>query len=93
MLGIQAMTAEIPEMRSMIEAARRYLLGECTIQELNGHASECSTVARLFGAHPAIKKTADEWVAMIYRRWNEWGDVKQPLSEEAFRAWLQEQLI
>ncbi len=30
---------------------------------------------------------------MIYRRWNEWNDVKEPLSEEEFRKWLKDQLL
>lgn len=87
------MTPEITEMGAMMDAASRYLEGQCSIQELNGYAKQCATGAHFRGLHPAIKDTAEHWVSMIYRRWNEWNDVKNPLSEQEFRAWLQEQLL
>ncbi|RGP55107.1 hypothetical protein ASB58_08480 [Pseudomonas abyssi] len=87
------MTPQIPEVKEMLEAGRRYLAGSCSIQELNGYASQLATVVRFFEAHPKIKETADEWATMIYRRWNEWNDVKEPLSAEDFRTWLKDQLL
>ncbi len=77
----------------MIDAARRYLDGQCSIQELNGYASKCATAAHLFSGHPGIKQTAVEWMTVIYSRWNEFGDAPRPLSEQEFRDWLQSQLL
>jgi hypothetical protein len=87
------MASKIPEVKEMLVAGSRYLAGSCSIQELNGYASQLATVVRFSEAHPKIKETADEWTAMIYRRWNEWNDVKESLSEEEFRKWLKDQLF
>lgn len=87
------MASKIPEVKKMLDAGRLYLAGSCSIQELNGYASQLATVVRFFEAHPKIKETADEWMAMIYRRWNECNDVREPLSEEEFRTWLKDHLL
>lgn len=83
---------ELPEVRALCGAAKDYLAGRCSIHELNGNASQLADAARLFKAHPAVKVMAEEWSGMIDRRWNEWGHVEEPVSEEEFRVWLQTQL-
>ena len=87
------MIVEIAEARAMFEAAHRYLAGQSTIQELNGRASTCAAAAHSFGGHPAIKQIAEDWMAVIDRRWNEFGHVTHPLCEIEFRNWLLGQLL
>ena len=86
------MTSQLKEFRQMLDAGRRYLEGSCTIQELNGHVSECATLAHFLRAHPGFETIAKEWSEMVDRRWNEWGHAERPLSEQKFREWLQEQV-
>ncbi|MFV5313491.1 hypothetical protein VXN68_15040 [Acinetobacter schindleri] len=86
------MNQPIAEVRRLIDAGKRYLAGSCSIQELHGHASQCATFARFMHSHPGIEQVANEWVSVIYRRWNEWGDVAEPLTEQEFRLWLTAQV-
>jgi hypothetical protein len=80
------------EMRRLFQAAVRYLEGQSSVQELNGLASSCIQLARSEGASPKAVQLLEEWRTMINRRWNEWGLEKAPLSESAFREWLNGQL-
>jgi hypothetical protein len=86
------MTTEIVEFRKMLEAGQRYLIGTCTIQEFNGHVSQCANAAKFWGEHTALYQVAIDWAAMVDRRWNEWKHSPKPVSEQEFVAWLQEQL-
>ena len=86
------MTTEIREFRRMIDAAQRYLMGECSIQELNGRVAEVVTASKFWGGHPALVQIANDWSTAVDRRWNEWGHVPGPLSEAQFRSWLVQQL-
>ena len=86
------MATDIREFRQMLEAGRRYLAGTCSIQELNGRVNELSTAARFWRGHPALTEIAGDGSAMVDRRWNEWGHNSNPLSEEEFAAWLEDQL-
>ena len=87
------MSVTIVEFTNLISAARRYLAGTCSIQELYGRAAELATVSRFFGAHPAIGEIAQEWLNTIDRAWNECNHVAVPLSEAEFRSWLERQLL
>tara|TARA_R110002020_G_scaffold21373_80_gene72634 strand:+ start:12822 stop:13103 length:282 start_codon:yes stop_codon:yes gene_type:complete len=86
------MATEIREFRQMIEAAQRYLAGGCSIQELNGRVAEAATASKFWGGHPALVQVASDWSTAVDRRWNEWGHVQNPLSENQFRSWLVQQL-
>ncbi len=86
------MTAVIPEVKEMVDCAKRFLADETNIHELHGHAQQCKTAARLFSEKSAIYDLADEWVIMSYRFWNEWGDVKDPITKNEFKKWLNEQI-
>ena len=76
----------------MLETGRRYLAGECSIQELNGRISDLAIAVKLWGGHPALTEGAGDWSTMVDRRWNEWGHNPNPLSEQEFVAWLEGQL-
>jgi len=86
------MTAELVELRQLLSAARRYLDGDCAIQELNGRVAQLADAAKFWGQHPSLAQLAAEWSAMIDRRWNEWGHSHSPISESEFSSWLQSQL-
>ena len=86
------MTQEIPEVKDMIDCAKRFMADETNIHELHGHAQQLKTAAHLFGGNSAISDLAEEWIKMSYRYWNEWGDVKDPLTKEDFKKWLTEQI-
>jgi len=86
------MTFAIPEVKDMIECAKRFLADETNIHELHGHIQQCKTAAHLFSENTAIYELASEWATMSYRFWNEWGDVEAPLSEKEFKEWLRKQV-
>ena len=81
------------QLRAVFEVARRYVAGASSVHELNGAVSVARTWARSERMNPAVLELLDEWHAMVNRRWNEWGLEKEPITEEQFQAWLQEQLI
>jgi hypothetical protein len=86
------MTTVIPEVKEMVECAKRFLANETNIHELHGHAQQCKTAACLSSKESAVYSLADEWVTMTYRYWNEWGDAKNPLTEKEFKNWLSKQV-
>lgn len=86
------MTTEIGEFRQMLEAGRRYLAGTCSIQELNGRASELAVAAKFWRGHPALAQIAGDWAAMVDRHWNEWSHCPNLISEQEFLAWLDGEL-
>ncbi len=71
-----------------MQAGRRYLAGDCSIQELNGCAVNLKSNARMFGLHPAVERLADDWTESINRRWNELCEQQRPLTEAEFVWWL-----
>lgn len=86
------MIQEIPELKAMINCGKRFLTHKSTIHELHGHAQQLKIAVGLFDSSKAIGDLAEEWITMTYRHWNEWGDVKEPLSKEEFKAWLSKQI-
>ena len=76
----------------MIDCGRRFLDGESEINELHLHAEQLKQVSKQFNASIHIQELASEWSAMSGRLWNEWGLVKNPVSESDFREWLSNQL-
>jgi hypothetical protein len=78
----------LSEVRELLQAGRRYLAGDCSIQELNGCAVNLKLNARMFGLHPAVERLADDWIESSNRRWNEWGEQQRPLTEAEFVRWL-----
>ena len=86
------MTQEIPEVKALIECAKRFIADETNIHELHGHAQQLKMAADMFGRNSAINNLAEEWVEMSYSYWNEWNDVEEPHSKEQFKQWLSKQL-
>lgn len=84
--------ADFPEVKQMVEAARKFLEGKITIQELHGDVAACAYAAKLFSAHPLITELAQRWLGMVSRYWDEWELEKEPLSEEQFRLWLEQEI-
>jgi hypothetical protein len=84
---------QITEFRRLLDGGRRYLDGACSIQELNGLAAQCLDASKLWKGHPALVRTTEDWVAMIDRRWNEWGHSSSQIDENAFRNWVRDQLV
>jgi hypothetical protein len=82
-----------PDLRGLFSTAREYLDGSINIQGLNGAAAQARQTAILGGASHEIVEFLDSWIAVINRRWNEWGTEMHPLSEGEFKVWLREQLL
>jgi hypothetical protein len=81
------------ELRAVFDAAHRYMAGESSILELNGRISSARTLASAAGVDSVVLSVLDELSRMVNRRWNEWGLESSPITDEAFRAWLREQLV
>lgn len=81
------------ELRMLFESAHRYLARESSVHELNGRVCQCIDFAGREQAEPAIVELLMQWRDMINKRWNEWGLEPEPLTEEQFVAWLEDQLI
>lgn len=90
---VMASLREIPELRRLFEAARKYLIGELSICELNGTVNELKALAKFGRSAAPIHELLKEWECMVNRRWNEWLLEKEPLCEEQFAEWIREQLV
>ena len=77
------MTLPLPEVREMVEAAKRYVAGEIHYSDLAGPTERCVWWSRVYGVHPAIPQLARDWQLWVDQVWNEWGQhpVKLPESE------------
>jgi hypothetical protein len=64
--------APVPEVREMVEVARRFVAGEVHFSFLVGPTEACLLWATIHGAHPAIDALAAEWQSRADRVWNEW---------------------
>lgn len=84
---------EIPEFKQLFAAARKYIAGELSICELNGHIGYLKALVRIGASAMPVQELLTEWETMVNRRWNEWGLEKYPLTEDSFAAWLKEQLV
>lgn len=87
------MSVQITEFRRLLDGGRRYLDGACSIQELNGLAAQCLDASKFWHGHPALVRAAQDWAAMIDRRWNEWSHSPSPVDEHTFREWVRGQLV
>ena len=77
------MTLPLPEVREMVEAARRYVAGEVHFSYLVGPTERCDLWAKVYGVHPAIRRLAADWKTWVDQTWNEWGQhpVALPVTE------------
>lgn len=79
------MTVELPEVRTMVAAAKQYVAGEIHFSQLVGPIERCEFWARVHGVHPAIRQLAAEWKTLVDQTWNEWGQHPVRLSEAELR--------
>ncbi|WP_419690500.1 hypothetical protein ACN22W_34325 [Burkholderia theae] len=84
---------QITEFRRLQDGGRRYLDDTCSIQELNGLASQCLEACKFWHGHPELIRATQEWIAMIDRRWNESRHLMDAVDENTFRDWLRDQLV
>jgi len=75
----------VPEVRSLVEVATRFVAGEIHFSYMVSPAELCEWWAKVHGAHPAIRALAADWSLLADRVWNEYGQHKHPLSAEEFR--------
>jgi|688.fasta_scaffold118832_2 hypothetical protein len=80
----------VPEVRVMVEAAKRFVSGEVHFSSLMEPTQVCLWWAKVHGAHPAIIALAAEWQLLVDRVWNEWGQhgpgVQLPVEEFRLRV-------
>lgn len=75
----------VPEVRAMVEMAKRFTAGEVHFSYMVGPTEQCLWWAKVHGIHPAIAALAMEWQLLADRVWNEYGQHGQPWSVEEFR--------
>jgi hypothetical protein len=75
----------VPEVRIMVEAAKKFVAGESHFSSLVGPTEQCLWWARVHGALPAIVTLAKEWQELADRVWNECGQHRTSLPVEEFR--------
>lgn len=80
-----AMTFPLPEVREMVETAKRYVRGEIHFSFLVGPTERCEFWARVYGVHPAIRQLAKDWMLWVDQTWNEWGQHPIKMSEAELR--------
>lgn len=84
-------TPTLPELKDLLLAARDYVEGRETIAGLNGLVSHLHVLAEERDVSVTTRKILAEWAEMIDRRWNEWGQARDPLPEQEFVSWLRDQ--
>jgi hypothetical protein len=82
----------LPEVREMVEAAKRYVVGEIHYSFLIGPTERCEWWARVYGVHPAIRQLAKDWQLWVDQAWNEWGQYPLQLPESELRRRIAEDL-
>jgi hypothetical protein len=63
----------VPEVREMVEVARRFVAVEVHYSWMVGPTAACRWWAKVHGSHPAIVALATEWQLLADRVWNKWG--------------------
>ena len=77
--------APVPEIRDMVEVAKRFVAGEVHFSHLVAPTEACLFWAKVHGADPAIQSLAAKWQLLADRVWNEYGQHGQALPVEEFR--------
>ncbi|MGJ7498235.1 hypothetical protein ACSFA8_24660 [Variovorax sp. RT4R15] len=83
----------LPELKDLFLVAREYIQGKETIAGLNGTVGRLRALAEERGVPISTQEVLADWTDMISRRWNEWGLVRDPLTENEFVSWLQGQFV
>jgi len=82
----------VPEVAEMITAVERFVDGEIHFSELVGPIERCQWWARVHGTDPAIQKLSADWLLLVDRTWNEYGQHSEPLTVDELRAELAKDL-
>lgn len=77
---------DVPEVRDMVRLAREYLAGRTHFSALHAAAAECLLWLKVYKIHSGIRQLADDWTKWTCRRWNEWGQHAEPLTDQELRA-------
>lgn len=78
----------IPEVRAMVVAVRRYIDGDGHFSALVAPIERCVWWARVYNAHPAVQRLANDWLRWVDETWNEHGQHATALPEEELRRRL-----
>ena len=85
-------TVPVPEVRAMVAAAKQFVDGHIHFSELVGPITDCEWWARVHDANSAIHKLASDWLLLVDRTWNEYGQHSDPLTVDELRARIAEDL-
>lgn len=77
--------APVPEVRDMVEVAKRFVAGEVHFSHMVAPTEACLLWAKVHGADPAIRALAAKWQLLADRVWNEYGQHGEALPVEEFR--------
>jgi len=82
----------LPEFKALVEIARSYVAGEVHFSHVCAAAAALNEAVNVYAVDPRVKQVTAEWAEMTRRAWPEWGRVKDPVTPEEFKAWVQLQL-
>jgi hypothetical protein len=77
--------APVPEVRDMVEVAKRFVAGEVHFSHMVAPTQACLLWAKVHGTDPAIQELAAKWHLLADRVWNEFGQHGLALPVEEFR--------
>lgn len=89
----RASLPQLPELRRLFDAGRRYLHGEASLYQLHARVCHCRVLAKAAGVAPAVLALLDEWARKVERRWSAWTIEARAQVEAEFLAWLRGQLV
>jgi hypothetical protein len=82
----------VPEVREMVAAVKQFVAGEIHFSFLVGPIERCAWWARVHGVHSAIQRLAADWLLLVDRTWNEYGQHSNRLTVEQLRQLLAQDL-
>lgn len=85
--------SRLPELRALIEIARRYSAGDVHYSYVCNAVDALREALRYSPCDPRIKSLAQEWESMAIRLWPEMLQISNPVSEPEFMTWVQTQLV
>jgi hypothetical protein len=82
----------LPEFKELVDVARSYLEGEVHFSHVCAAAAALNEAVKVYACDPRVKQAASQWAEMSRRVWPEWGKVRDPVTPEEFKAWVQREL-
>ncbi len=83
----------LTELKSLVEESRKYLRGRITVRELYYWVQDCHAKSVALGLDEQIQLLLLNYQEMIGRAWDEWGLQENPISEEEFKKWIQDEFL